>query len=511
VRARGLGTVPRILVVAVVLTMLTSACGTRRSHDEIAAAGQTVGLASAGQGDVGTTADGEAGYTVPEGGPVFGEDGTPAGGVGADEAMDAEGSDPGAPGQPAEGTAPADGAPQPADPGAGQQGEADHSAGQSAGPGAAPPPAGAQAAAAPGTRATIRIGVVGTLSGVGGTQRGSARAVQAWAQWRTANGGLGGHPVEVIVVDDGGDPARFRSALQELVEQRGVVAFVGNPSGFTLTEGAVSYLESKRVPVIGGDRLGDLWNSSAMLFPQASAGDAVIWNHMVNAHRLGGDGAAVGWVTCQEAQICRDADRLWQEYAPALGLDVRYRAQVSVAQPNFTAECTRAMQAGVEHFILGTDANSIRRLANDCARQGYHPSFGVLQTSDDQAREPALDGGYFASATFPWVAKGTPATREFHQVMETYAPNVELSAHASSGWVAAKLFERAAQGIADPSDSAQILEGLWSIRDETLGGLTSALTFVRDQPAPHVHCFFAMHIRSGAWALDADELRCRAP
>jgi branched-chain amino acid transport system substrate-binding protein len=366
-------------------------------------------------------------------------------------------------------------------------------------------------AGATATRSTIRIGVVGTLSGVGGTQRGSARAVQAWAQWRNANGGVNGHPVEVLVVDDGGDPARFRSALQELVEQRGVIAFVGIPSGFTMTDGAVAYLEGKRVPVVGGDRLGAAWNASPMLFPQASAGDAVIWNHIVNTHRLGGDGAAVGWVTCQEAQICRDADRLWQEYAPALGLEVRYRAQVSVAQPNFTAECTRAMQAGVEHFILGTDANSIRRLASDCARQGYHPSFGVLQTSDEQAREPALDGGYFASATFPWVARSTPATREFQEVMQTHAPNVELSAHASSGWVAAKLFERAARDLGEPATSEQVLEGLWSIRDDTLGGLTSALTFRREEPAPSRYCFFAMQMRSGAWALDSEELRCRAP
>lgn len=358
----------------------------------------------------------------------------------------------------------------------------------------------------------MRIGVVGTLSGVGGTQRGSAAAVQAWAQWRNeVHGGINGHPVEVLVVDDGGDPSRFSAALRELVEQRGVVAFVGNPSGFTLTQGAVDYLESKGVPVVGGDRLGPLWNASPMMFPQASAGDAVIWNHMVNVRRIGGPGAAVGWVSCQEAQICRDADRLWQQYAPKLGLEVKYRAQVSVAQPNFTSECTRAMQAGVKLFVLGTDANSIRRLANDCARQGYRPKFGVLQTSDDQASEPALADGFFASATFPWVRSNTPATKLFHSVMSTYAPQVELSAHASSGWVAAKLFERAARNVSAKPTAKEIAEGLWSIRGEDLGGLTSALTFFRGKPARHQHCFFSMRIAGGRWATESDRLRCRAP
>ena len=115
-------------------------------------------------------------------------------------------------------------------------------------------------------------------------------------------------------------------------------------------------------------------------------------------------------MACQEAQICKDADRLWQQYLPQLGLNVRYRATVSVAQPGFTAECAAAQQSGVDVFLLGTDANSTRRIANDCAKQRYTPKFGVLQTSDEMAREPALDGGFFGSATFPWVLSDTPAT-----------------------------------------------------------------------------------------------------
>lgn len=384
------------------------------------------------------------------------------------------------------------------------------------GPGtAAPDAAGARTApagaAAPAAGAPIRIGVVGTMSGVGGTQLASTRAVQAWAQARNRSGGVNGRPIEAIVVDDGGDPARFRAALQDLVERRNVVAFVGALTGFSISEGAVKYLEEKRVPIIGGDRLSAMWNTSPMLFPQASAGDAVIWNHSVNTARLAGKGAAVGWVTCQEAQICRDADRLWQQYLPALGLQVKYRATVSVAQPGFTAECASARQAGVQVFLLGTDSNSTRRIATDCAKQGYTPRFGVLQTSDEMAAEPALDGGFYGSATFPWVLDDSPATKEFAETMKRYAPNVTLSAHAASGWVAAKLFERVAGGLGTDVTTPRLLEALWKLENETLGGLTAPLTYVKNKGAPPTYCYFGMVITGRAWEAAPREMLCRAP
>ncbi len=361
------------------------------------------------------------------------------------------------------------------------------------------PTSGQPALALPPRGAPVRIGVVGTMSGVGGTQRASVAAIQAWARYTNERGGLNGHPVEVLVVDDGNDPARLRASVQQLVEQRGVVAFVGLLGAFTLTKGAVDYLEAKQIPVVGGDRLSSFWQESPVMFPQASAAAALIWLHMVNTARLAGKGAAIGWVSCQEAQVCKDADRLWQPNAAQLGLDVKYRAQVSVAQPSFTSECLRAQRAGVEWFLLATDANSIRRIAASCDQQGYHPRYAVLQTSDEMTQLKALDGGYFGASTFPWVSDNTPATSEFQRVMKRYAPEVELSGHASSGWTAAKLFEKVAANIGATPTSNDIMSGLWKIKDDTLGGLTSPLTFIRGKPAPPRYCYFPMELRKSAW------------
>ncbi len=461
--SRGARTLPAsrvALVLLLLLSLLLSACGSRRPAGELRAAATGSSVVEAGSQARGPTG------TAPAAGPVG-----PVSGSGAPVTAATPG-----PGAPLVGAGPAD---------------------RSAAAAPAGTSGGAVTSRAQG--APIRIGVVGTMSGVGGTQKASVAAVQAWARATNDAGGLSGHPVEVLVVDDGNDPARLRAAVQQLVEQRGVIAFVGLLGGFTLSQGVVDYLESKRIPVVGGDRLSTWWQTSKVFFPQGSAADALIWLHMANTARLAGKGAPIGWLACQEAQVCKDADRLWQPDAAQLGMDVRYRAQVSVAQPSFTSECLRAQRAGVEWFLLATDANSIRRIASSCEQQGYHPRYAVLQTSQEMAQLPALDGGYFGSSTFPWVAASSPATAEFHRVMKRYAPDVELSAHASSGWVAAQLFAKAAAGVGTTPTSAQVLQGLWTIKDDTLGGLTSPLTFVRDKPAPARYCYFPMELRKAAW------------
>jgi len=91
----------------------------------------------------------------------------------------------------------------------------------------------------PATGSTIRIGVVGTLSGPAGEAFAPMpQAVQVWARWINDHGGLNNHRVEVVVGDDGGDPARHRSIVQEFVEQKRVLAFVANPEARTPARGS---------------------------------------------------------------------------------------------------------------------------------------------------------------------------------------------------------------------------------------------------------------------------------
>ena len=54
-----------------------------------------------------------------------------------------------------------------------------------------------------------------------------------------------------------------------------------------------------------------------------------------------------------------------------------------------------------------------------------------------------------------------------------------------------------------------ILAGLWSLRGDTLGGLTGPLTFVEGQPAKSPACWFHLTIQDSVWTTpDGFQLHC---
>ena len=93
----------------------------------------------------------------------------------------------------------------------------------------------------------------------------------AWAGEVNKTGGIGGRPVLVVVGDDANDPAAQLRLVQEMVEQRGVVALAGMPAA-DKQDASVEYLEGKGVPVAGGVLANPAWGTSPILFPQGMGG-----------------------------------------------------------------------------------------------------------------------------------------------------------------------------------------------------------------------------------------------
>jgi branched-chain amino acid transport system substrate-binding protein len=66
-----------------------------------------------------------------------------------------------------------------------------------------------------------------------------------------------------------------------------------------------------------------------------------------------------------------------------------------------------------------------------------------------------------------------------------------------TGWVSTQLFQLAAKNIGDPPTSQAILNGLWSIKNDDLGGITQPLTFTKGQPAAQMVCYWLLELKSG--------------
>lgn len=364
-----------------------------------------------------------------------------------------------------------------------------------------------------GKKSPLRLATVGTYSGpIGNAVVPILQAAQLWVKYvNSDNGGLNGHLIQLIVFDDGGDSARHRAQVQEAVERNGVVAFLANAEVLT-GEASVPYITQKRVPVVGISSGEGGWPfTSPMYFPQASSGNAHSYMMTATAAHLQipAGKTKLGAIFCAEVAACSD-DRYVRASAKAFGFEYVYSAKASVAQPDFTAECLAARNAGVQTLLLVTDPNSAARIANSCVRQDFHPALAEpgVGVRDDQGDNPNLDGLMSAANAFPHFQSGTPATDEFQQVMRRYGSTIPQSSYGSAlsvGWVAAKLLERAGQHLTEPPTSESLLAGLWSVKSDTLGGLSPIpLTFIENQPPKETACWFDIVLKKKLWTSPDD-------
>ena len=443
---------------ATAVVLLSAACGTRMSHDAVVAANRG-GVAGASAGQPGAAGPTGSGATAPGAAGVLPGGSASAGPVGA------------VPGAPGSGS-----------------GTTSGSGGASTSGDAAQP-----------TSEPLVIGSVGDYSGIAGaSEKDGPKALQVWAAWVNDHGGVNGHPVKVYVVDDGMDPQRYQAAVKDLVENKHVIAFVDNFAPFTIQAG-VKYLEDKHVPVIGGDCAEYVWNQSPMLFPQCPSYVSSIWG-ITRVGAVHGKGKKFGAIICSEAAACTNTKQEWfhNGLAKKAGVDPVFEADVSIGQPDFTAECLDASRAGVQIMSVVADVGTVGRVVSSCDRQNFHPQYiqGSGTMDAHLATLPGMADALVQLNDFPWTVSGT-AVQQFRDAYKTYAPNDPLTPNASQGWASAIVFEHAAAHVDAHPTSAQILAGLWSMHNETFGGLTPPLTFVQGKPATDAKCSFAMQVKNG--------------
>jgi branched-chain amino acid transport system substrate-binding protein len=358
--------------------------------------------------------------------------------------------------------------------------------------------AGASATSATATGSDIVLGNVGSYSGAqASSQAGVPMVLNAWASWVNAHGGLRGRQVKVITQDIGGNPAGGLAAVKQLVQQDHVVAIVGeednNDSSWA------SYIAGTGVPVIGGVSLDLPFVTNPDFFPIGTNIFADIYGEQVLAKSLG---PKMGLLYCAESPQCAGLGPIHRGIAQATGLQIPVSAVVAATAPNYTAVCEQLKSSGVSSYSVGSGSAVTLRIAHECAAAGLKAKLlagdGAVTTA--WLTEPAANGALLTELDVPFFDDSIPASKEMQSALQQYAPGLgKLNGPtAAYSWVSGKLFEKAVAAI--PAGTAitpaSIKAGLYTLRNETLGGLTPPLTFTQDKPTV-INCYFVMGVSNG--------------
>jgi branched-chain amino acid transport system substrate-binding protein len=123
--------------------------------------------------------------------------------------------------------------------------------------------------------------------------------------------------------------------------------------------------------------------------------------------------------------------------------------------------------------------------------------------------DSALNGLLAGQTDFPWIDSYTPAQATYQQAVKAYDPGLAGSATTAAEWTAGMLAVAADKDLGATPTSAQFLQGLWSIKNDNLGGLAPPLTFNQNAAATPSNCYFLMGIQNGQFVdLDNGNTQC---
>jgi branched-chain amino acid transport system substrate-binding protein len=354
-----------------------------------------------------------------------------------------------------------------------------------------------QPAAAAG-RSPINIGDIASLTGPEASSIDqTTQVLEAWEKTVNAKGGLQGHPVNLIIKDDGYNPATSLAQVESLVTNNHIVALIDNSDVDTSW---YTYVEQQKVPVIGGQTEDGPYENADFFDPGSTFNDYVYGEAYLTklAHSK-----ATSDLYCIEVALCSEETSALRAEYPKFGSKLVYVAGISFSAPNYTAQCLAAKQAGATSMTIGDATSVVNEVVQDCTAQGYTP----VQLSADGTvgiswlTIPGFNGNLDAQPDIPFFVHNS-ATDPMYKALTKYYPaqltNPNFGEIVTENWADAILLQDAIGEVklASTPTPAEVTAGMYKLpQGTTLGGLTPPLHFKKGKTTSNA-CFFYMGIKN---------------
>jgi branched-chain amino acid transport system substrate-binding protein len=239
--------------------------------------------------------------------------------------------------------------------------------------------------------------------------------------------------------------------------------------------------------------------------PLMGADDGGAWGFLL-AIAAQTDKKKIAVLYCREVAQCASKIADMKTKLPYNGLDIVYETQISLAQPDYTAEMIQAQRAGAEVVMTMVDSATLGRLAQSAHRQSYNPLFSgpwnldIDPTVASVSKE--LDGQFLGPARTP-MYQTSPKLADYREAMARYQPKDPLGGLGAAVFVFGKLLEKIAPNFTNVVTGDQIITGLNALRGEKLDGFLPGIMFPNSDDRTKVNqCVIPYTLRGGkfvAW------------
>ena len=334
----------------------------------------------------------------------------------------------------------------------------------------------APAAASP---APITIAYVTDVTGEGGSENASSPAgFNARLAQQNAEGGVNGHKLVGLVIDDQTSPSAIATAVQEADSK--AFGIVSQSPLFFL---AAKYPNQQGVPVTGTYDDGPEWGTQPYTNMFAADEGSVDPKYPVNtqignflkAHGgtvLGAYGYGIS------PSSSRAAEATAQSFQHAGGKVGVLNTTVPFGSVAFTSDALVAKEKGVNAMVPAMDANSNYALAQALEQAGVKLKATLYATGyqPDAIGSPVwstLQGAYFLSPFRPWPLANA-GTQQMQAAMEKYA-HFTKSQFPTFGqyeaWAGADLMIKGLQMAGANPSQAAVIKDLRGLKSYNANGL----------------------------------------
>jgi branched-chain amino acid transport system substrate-binding protein len=361
---------------------------------------------------------------------------------------------------------------------------------------------GASSAGAGSSATPFVVGAMGTFTGVASGSTADGKVVfQDWVDATNAAGGINGHPVKAIILDDQNTPSIAVTNATQLVQQDHVQVIFDLSDNLESTWAKV--VDSAKVPVLGQSESATLGTDPNFYSTGTTVGP-LIWGELKAASLA--KVSKIGALYCAEIASCAETVPLFTSLGPTVGVSLAYSAKVSSTASSYTAQCLGSKDAGATGVTVGAASDVALRVAESCAAQGYKPTY--VSTAGEMTTPwlttPSVNGAVGDTQDVPWFDDSVPATQAMQAAFAKYSPGLTsgaaFGATATIGWAAGTVFATVAKtaNLTPSTPQADVIAALDTVNNNTFGGLTPPLTYTAGKAA-QVPCSFVAGISNGKW------------
>jgi branched-chain amino acid transport system substrate-binding protein len=258
------------------------------------------------------------------------------------------------------------------------------------------------------TKKPLTIALITSETGLAGPEYSDAPlGFEARIAAQNAEGGIDGHKIDGIVIDDQSSPSEVVTAVQDAMA-KGVIGIVAESPVFFL---AAKYPQQAGIPVTGGSFDGPEWgeqpNTNMFAADSGSVDPAypalTVFSSFMRAHggtTLGAYAYAISPTSVRGAESTADAFKTEGGHVGILGTSIPF------GSVDFTSEALLAKQKGVNAVFAAMDADSNIALATSLRQAGVNPKVVVFPTGYEPSTvsSPAwssVQGDYFVAEFRP--------------------------------------------------------------------------------------------------------------